>query len=220
MVVVYVILQIVRKALIWTIFQHNSSRSYIITYIGYDYEVTWDGNFKRFSCLSLYNTDTYQDRKLKYESFTVVLGMKQTELMVLIYKSIGIIWTSSFLSFLFISMLVLNFDCWSLEDIIRLHYDLCSTTLLYYVQVKDIMYQLYKATKSSLRSITPKEIKLLKHLLNIIDPEERFSALATAFSPGDEHEAKDPYAQYTWENFLLVHSKLLSYCCDKYDILL
>ncbi|KAG2376687.1 uncharacterized protein HKW66_Vig0243170 [Vigna angularis] len=101
---------------------------HVVTYIGYDYEITWDGNFKRFSCLSLYNTDTYQDRQLK---------------------------------------------------------------------VKDIMYQLYKATKSSLRSITPKEIKLLKHLLNIIDPEERFSALATAFSPGDNHEAKDPYALYT-----------------------
>ncbi|KAJ4965636.1 hypothetical protein NE237_017485 [Protea cynaroides] len=64
-------------------------------------------------------------------------------------------------------------------------------------EVKDIMYQLYKTTKSSLRSITPKEIKLLKHLLNIIDPEERFSALATAFSPGDEHDAKDTNALYT-----------------------
>ncbi|XP_039005130.1 uncharacterized protein At4g37920-like [Hibiscus syriacus] len=64
-------------------------------------------------------------------------------------------------------------------------------------EVKDIMYQLYKATKSSLKSIAPKEIKLLKHLLNITDPEERFSALATAFSPGNEHEAKDPHALYT-----------------------
>ncbi|XP_061336867.1 uncharacterized protein At4g37920 isoform X1 [Gastrolobium bilobum] len=64
-------------------------------------------------------------------------------------------------------------------------------------EVKDIMYQLYKATKNSLRSIIPKEIKLLKYLLNIIDPEERFSALATAFSPGDGHEAKDPDALYT-----------------------
>lgn len=82
----------------------------------------------------------------------------------------------------------------------------CSSILLYIMQVKDIMYQLYKATKSSLRSITPKEIKLLKHLLNIIDPEERFSALATAFSPGDEHESKDPNALYTWENSLPVHS--------------
>ncbi|EEF35142.1 conserved hypothetical protein [Ricinus communis] len=64
-------------------------------------------------------------------------------------------------------------------------------------EVKEIMYQIYKTTKSSLRSIAPKEIKLLKHLLNIADPEERFSALATAFCPGDEREAKDPYALYT-----------------------
>ena len=69
--------------------------------------------------------------------------------------------------------------------------------LLFCEQAKDIMYRLYKATKSSLRSITPKEIKLLKYLLNITDPEERFSALATAFSPGDDHEAKDPKALYT-----------------------
>nr|BAI39892.1 endoribonuclease E-like protein [Oryza sativa Indica Group] len=41
------------------------------------------------------------------------------------------------------------------------------------------------------------EMKLLKYLLNIEDPEERFGALATAFSPGDEHEAKDEDALYT-----------------------
>lgn len=60
------------------------------------------------------------------------------------------------------------------------------------------MYRLYRATKSSLKSIEPKEIKLLKYLLNITDPEERFSALATAFSPGDDHEARDPKAVYTY----------------------
>lgn len=59
------------------------------------------------------------------------------------------------------------------------------------------MYRIYMATKSSLRSIAPKEIKLLKYLLNITDPEERFSALATAFSPGDEREAEEPNALYT-----------------------
>ncbi|GER30737.1 4-hydroxy-3-methylbut-2-enyl diphosphatereductase [Striga asiatica] len=64
-------------------------------------------------------------------------------------------------------------------------------------EVKDIMYRLYKATQSSLRSIAPKEIKLLKYLLNITDPEERFSALATAFSPGDERDTKQPNAIYT-----------------------
>lgn len=65
------------------------------------------------------------------------------------------------------------------------------------LQVKDIMHRLYKATQSSLRSIAPKEIKLLKYLLNITDPEERFSALAVTFSPGDEHQVKQPNAIYT-----------------------
>ncbi|KAM7520326.1 hypothetical protein LguiB_019288 [Lonicera macranthoides] len=64
-------------------------------------------------------------------------------------------------------------------------------------EVKDIMYRLYKATKSSLRSIAPKELRLLKYLLNIVDPEERFSALATAFSPGDDCDASNPNAIYT-----------------------
>ncbi|KAK1292845.1 Uncharacterized protein QJS10_CPB17g02451 [Acorus calamus] len=64
-------------------------------------------------------------------------------------------------------------------------------------RVKDIMYHIYKTTKSSLRSIAPKEIKILKYLLNITDPEERFSALATAFSPGDDREAKDADVMYT-----------------------
>lgn len=64
-------------------------------------------------------------------------------------------------------------------------------------EAKEIMYRIYKTTKSSMRSITPKEITLLKHLLNITDPEERFSALATSFSPGSEHEAKDPNGLYT-----------------------
>ncbi|XP_012842829.1 PREDICTED: uncharacterized protein At4g37920, chloroplastic-like [Erythranthe guttata] len=65
-------------------------------------------------------------------------------------------------------------------------------------EVKDIMYRLYKATQSSLRSIAPKEIKLLKYLLNITDPEERFSALATAFCPGDNpNNVKESNAIYT-----------------------
>lgn len=66
-----------------------------------------------------------------------------------------------------------------------------------HLQVKDIMYHIYKATNKSLGSIAPPEIKLLKHLLNIVDPEERFSALATAFSPGDEHEPKEVGALYS-----------------------
>jgi len=56
---------------------------------------------------------------------------------------------------------------------------------------------IYTTTKESLKSISPPEMKLLKYLLNIEEPEERFGALATAFSPGDEREAKDEDALYT-----------------------
>ncbi|CAH1448028.1 unnamed protein product [Lactuca virosa] len=49
-----------------------------------------------------------------------------------------------------------------------------------------------KATNSRLKSIAPKEVKVLMYLLNFTDPEERFSALSTAFSPGKDDEAKDP----------------------------
>ncbi|CAL4920743.1 unnamed protein product [Urochloa decumbens] len=64
-------------------------------------------------------------------------------------------------------------------------------------KVKDIMYHIYTTTKESLKIISPPEMKLLKYLLNIEDPEDRFGALATAFSPGDEREAKDDDALYT-----------------------
>lgn len=58
------------------------------------------------------------------------------------------------------------------------------------------MYHIYKTTKNGLKSIAPKEIKLLKYLLNITDPEERFSALASAFSLENEHEPKSRDALY------------------------
>ncbi|KAG6530278.1 uncharacterized protein At4g37920-like [Zingiber officinale] len=64
-------------------------------------------------------------------------------------------------------------------------------------EVKDIMHHIYMATKKSIKSIAPHEIKLLKYLLNITDPEERFMALATAFSPGDERDVKATDVIYT-----------------------
>lgn len=82
-------------------------------------------------------------------------------------------------------------------------------------KVKDIMYHIYTTTKESLRIISPPEMKLLKYLLNIEDPEERFAALATAFSPGDEHEAKDEDALYTTPNEL---HKWIKMMLDSYHL--
>ncbi|KAF8772226.1 hypothetical protein HU200_005941 [Digitaria exilis] len=82
-------------------------------------------------------------------------------------------------------------------------------------EVKDIMYHIYTTTKESLKSISPPEMKLLKYLLNIEDPEERFGALAIAFSPGDEREAKDADALYTTPNEL---HKWIKMMLDSYHL--
>ncbi|KAL6841234.1 hypothetical protein ACP4OV_028752 [Aristida adscensionis] len=82
-------------------------------------------------------------------------------------------------------------------------------------EVKDIMYHIYTTTKESIKSISPPEMKLLKYLLNIEDPEERFGALAAAFSPGDEREAKDEDALYTTPNELHKWVKMM---LDSYNL--
>ncbi|GJN03288.1 hypothetical protein PR202_ga20717 [Eleusine coracana subsp. coracana] len=82
-------------------------------------------------------------------------------------------------------------------------------------QVKDIMYHIYVTMKESLKIISPPEMKLLKYLLNIEDPEERFGALASAFSPGDQREAKDEDALYTTPNEL---QKWIKMMLDSYHL--
>uniref|UniRef100_A0ACD5WTY8 Uncharacterized protein n=1 Tax=Avena sativa TaxID=4498 RepID=A0ACD5WTY8_AVESA len=82
-------------------------------------------------------------------------------------------------------------------------------------KVKDIMYHIYTTTKESLKIISPPEMRLLKYLLNIEDPEDRFSALATAFSPGDEHDIKDEDALYTTPNEL---HKWIKMMLDSYHL--
>ena len=82
-------------------------------------------------------------------------------------------------------------------------------------KVKDIMYHIYTTAKESLKIISPPEMKLLKYLLNIEDPEERFAALASAFSPGDEHEVKDEDALYTTPNEL---HKWIKMVLDSYHL--
>lgn len=44
----------------------------------------------------------------------------------------------------------------------------------------------------------PKEIRIIKYLLTIEDPEERLSALHDAFTPGEELEGKDVDNLFTY----------------------
>lgn len=73
--------------------------------------------------------------------------------------------------------------------------------LLYFFsssQVKDVLYHLYKTARGNLQRLMPKEIRILKYLLTIEDPEERMSALEDAFTPGEELEGMDVDCLYTY----------------------
>ncbi|XP_072961556.1 uncharacterized protein At4g37920 [Typha angustifolia] len=72
-------------------------------------------------------------------------------------------------------------------------------------EVKDVLYHLYKTGVGNLQRLMPKEIRILKYLITIEDPEQQLSALNDAFTPGNELEGKDldflyttPEALFTW----------------------
>ncbi|CAH9113329.1 unnamed protein product [Cuscuta epithymum] len=50
----------------------------------------------------------------------------------------------------------------------------------------------------------PKEIRILKYLLTIEDPEQRISALKDAFTPGEELEGKDVDLLYTSDQIRII----------------
>ncbi|XAR62204.1 hypothetical protein NMG60_11016871 [Bertholletia excelsa] len=64
-------------------------------------------------------------------------------------------------------------------------------------EVKDILYHLYMTARGNLQRLMPKEIRILKYLLTIEDPEEQLCALKDAFTPGEELEGKDFDCLYT-----------------------
>lgn len=66
------------------------------------------------------------------------------------------------------------------------------------LQVKDVLFHLYKTAVGNLQRLMPKEIRIVKYLLTIEDPEEQLSALNDAFTPGDELEGKDMDCLYTY----------------------
>lgn len=64
-------------------------------------------------------------------------------------------------------------------------------------EVKDIMYHLYMVARGNLQRLVPKEVRIMKHLLSLEDPEERSAALVAAFSPGAETQGKHVDMLYT-----------------------
>lgn len=53
-------------------------------------------------------------------------------------------------------------------------------------------------SRGNLQRLMPKEIRILKYVLTINDPEERLGALRDAFTPGEELEGKDVDCLYTY----------------------
>jgi hypothetical protein len=64
-------------------------------------------------------------------------------------------------------------------------------------EAKDIMYHLYKTGVGNLQREVPKEVRILKYLLRIEDPDELLSGLNDAFTPGEEHLGDDIDCLYT-----------------------
>ncbi|EEF48437.1 conserved hypothetical protein [Ricinus communis] len=64
-------------------------------------------------------------------------------------------------------------------------------------EVKDILFHLYKTAVGNLQRLVPKDIRIVKHLLKIEDPEELLCALTDAFTPGEEIEGNDVDCLYT-----------------------
>lgn len=70
-----------------------------------------------------------------------------------------------------------------------------------------MLYHLYMTARSNLQRLMPKEIRILKYLLTIEDPEECMSALRDAFTPGDEIEGKDVDCLYTYVFWTFISSR-------------
>ncbi|KAH9296022.1 hypothetical protein KI387_039610, partial [Taxus chinensis] len=64
-------------------------------------------------------------------------------------------------------------------------------------EVKDIMFHLYMTARQNLQKEVPKEVRIIKRLLTIEDPQLRLTVLAEAFSPGDKTQGKDVDVLYT-----------------------
>ncbi|CAM9003755.1 unnamed protein product [Rhodiola kirilowii] len=64
-------------------------------------------------------------------------------------------------------------------------------------EVKDVLYHLYKTAQGNLQKLMPKEIRIVKYLLTVDDPEEQLSVLNDAFSPGVELEGEDIDSLYS-----------------------
>lgn len=63
---------------------------------------------------------------------------------------------------------------------------------------------------ANLQRLVPKEIRIVKYILRIEDPEEQLSALKDAFTPGEELEGNDVDSLYTYVTHVFISEYKLS----------
>lgn len=63
---------------------------------------------------------------------------------------------------------------------------------------------------ANLQRQIPKEIRIVKYVIQIEDPEEQLSALNDAFTPGVEVEGKDIDSLYSYVNMYYISEYKLS----------
>ncbi|CAK8531181.1 unnamed protein product [Lathyrus sativus] len=64
-------------------------------------------------------------------------------------------------------------------------------------EAKDVLFHLYQTSVANLQRLIPKEIRIVKYVIQIEDPEEQLSALNDAFTPGEELQGNNIDGLYT-----------------------
>ncbi|KAM7489405.1 hypothetical protein LguiB_026889 [Lonicera macranthoides] len=84
-------------------------------------------------------------------------------------------------------------------------------------EAKDMLYHLYLKARGNLQRQLPKEIRIIKYVLTIKDPEERLSALKDAFTPGVEVEGEDVDVLYTTPEIMhdMIQTVVVAYHSSK-----
>ncbi|KAG0615250.1 hypothetical protein M758_5G026700 [Ceratodon purpureus] len=85
----------------------------------------------------------------------------------------------------------------SLMLLISKAYSASKESTLMKEEAKDTMLQLYNVARGNMSRLVPKEVRILRYLLSINDPQERSAEMKNAFTPGLEMEGKDVDELYT-----------------------
>ncbi|GAB2270060.1 hypothetical protein Dimus_004973 [Dionaea muscipula] len=75
-------------------------------------------------------------------------------------------------------------------------------------EANDLTFHMYKSALKKTERELPKEVRILKYLVAIKDPEKKLSCLKDAFTPGDEVEGEEVDMVYTTPKILLTWIKV------------